>query len=321
MTLPVEFRQLRYAVAVAEELHFTRAAERLYVTQSALTRQIAQLEGNMGVRLFHRDTRHVELTAAGRVFAEEARRILESAHRAVALAQGTDKQDHGEILIAYSPLVDLHIAGELKKALGASNPTLQLAFAGVSNEQQLSGVLDATYLAGLAVFPVADAALSTRVLLRHRLWAVMPTRHPLARKRQMELRDLDGDAIVWIPQTLHPGFHQHFSEWCREAGYHPTVAQEATGLTERLQFVADGAGISFVAESARRVQVPGIAFRPVAKPPFVVETGLVFRSDSKSVVLQQMLESASRYFGSIALVAEPTATQDGSAALRSKTND
>jgi len=72
MMLPVEFRQLRYAVAGAEELHFTRAAERLYVTQSALTRQIAQLEDNLGVRLFNRDTRHVELTAAGKVFVEEA---------------------------------------------------------------------------------------------------------------------------------------------------------------------------------------------------------------------------------------------------------
>ena len=139
MILPVEFRQLRYVVAVAEELHFTRAAERLYLTQSALTRQIAQLENNLGVRLFNRDTRHVELTAAGKVFVEEARRILESAHRAVALAQGTDRQDHGEIRIAYSPLVDLHVAGDLKKAIGISNPTLQLAFSGASIEQQAIG--------------------------------------------------------------------------------------------------------------------------------------------------------------------------------------
>lgn len=321
MMLPVEFRQLRYAVAVAEELHFTRAAERLYVTQSALTRQIAQLEDNLGVRLFKRDTRHVELTPAGKVFVEEARRILESAHRAVALAQGTDRQDRGQVRIAYSPLVDLHIAGEIKKAIGVSNPTLQLAFAGVSNEQQLSGILDATYLAGLAVLPATDAALSTRVLLRHRLLAVLPTSHRLARKRQVQLRDLDGDAIVWIPQTLHPAFHEHFSAWCRTAGYHPTVVQEATGLTERLQFVADGVGISFVEESVRRMPFPGVVLRPITKPPFFIETGLVYRSDSKSVVLQQMLESASRYFGATDLAAGPTATQNRSGVVSPKTDD
>lgn len=321
MMLPVELRQLRYAVAVAEELHFTRAAERLYLTQSALTRQIAQLEGNLGVRLFDRDTRHVELTAAGKVFVEEARRILESVHRAVALAQGTDRQDHGEVRIAYSPLVDLHIASDLKKALAASNPTLQLSFSGASIEQQLWGILDATYLAGLAVFPLADAALATRVLLRDRLLAVLPAGHRLTRKRRLQLRDLDGDALVWIPQTLHPAFHEHFSAWCREAGYHPTVAQEATGLTERLQFVADGAGISFVGESVRRMPFPGVAFRPIVKPSFLIETGLVYRTDSKSVVLQQMLESASRRFGATAPAAGPTATQDGSGAVPSEADD
>lgn len=321
MILPVEFRQLRYVVAVAEELHFTRAAERLYVTQSALTRQIAQLESNLGVRLFDRDTRHVALTAAGRVFVEEARRILESAHRAVALAQGTDRQDHGEVRISYSPLVDLHIAGDLKKAIGISNPTLQLAFSGASAEQQLSGILDATYLAGLAVLPVTDAALGARVLLRHRLLAVLPTGHRLARKRQVELRDLDSDAIVWIPQTLHPGFHEHFSAWCRAAGYHPTVAQEATGLTERLQFVADGVGISFVGESVRRMSFPGVAFRPITRPSFLIETGLVYRSDSKSVALEQVLESASRYFGAAGISSDPTSPQNGPGALRSKTDD
>lgn len=319
--LPVEFRQLRYAVAVAEELHFTRAAERLYVTQSALTRQIAQLEDNLGVRLFKRDTRHVELTAAGKVFVEEARRILESAHRAVALAQGTDRQDHGEVRIAYSPLVDLHIAGDLKKALGISNPTLQLTFSGVSMEKQLSGILDGSYLAGLAVLPVTDAALNARVVLRHRLVVVLPTTHRLARKRHVELRDLDSDAIVWIPQTLHPAFHEKFAEWCRAAGYHPTVAQEASGLTERLQFVADGAGISFVGESVRRMPFPGVAFRPITKPSFLIETGLVYRSDSKSVVLQQMLESASRYFGATDLSSGPTATKDRSGPVSSEADD
>lgn len=321
MMLPVEFRQLRYVVAVAEELHFTRAAERLYVTQSALTRQIAQLESNLGVRLFDRDTRHVELTAAGRVFVEEARRILETAHRAVALAQGTDRQDHGEIRIAYSPLVDLHVAGDLKKALAISNPTLRLSFSGTSTKQQLAGILGGAYLAGLAVLPALDAALSASVLLRHRLLAVLPTGHRLARKRQVELREVDTDAIVWIPQTLHPAFHDHFSEWCRAAGYHPTVAQEATGLTERLQFVADGVGISFVGESVRRMPFPGVAFRPIAKPPFVVETGLVYRSDSKSVALKQVLESASRYFGTAGIPSDPTSPQNGPGTLRSKTDD
>lgn len=296
MILPIEFRQLRYVVAVAEELHFTRAAERLHLTQSALTRQIAQLEESLGVRLFKRDTRHVELTAAGEVFIEEAKRVLESAHRAVALAQGTQRRDQGEIRIAYSPLVDLQVAGELKRLLASSNPTLQVSFSGMSIKQQISGILDGSYPLGLAVLPVDDPALFTEVLLSQPLAAVLPTAHRLARKRHIDLRDLDDDLIVWIPPSLHSSFYAHFMAWCRSAGYHPTVAQEATGIAECLQFVADGIGISFAAESVRRLQFPGVVIRRVWSPSFLVETGLICRRDNKSTVLQQILKAAVQHF-------------------------
>jgi DNA-binding transcriptional LysR family regulator len=321
MLPPLEFRQLRYVVAVAEELHFTRASERLYVTQSALTRQIAQLESNLGVRLFERDTRHVELTAAGKVFVEEARRILESAHRAVALAQGTDRQDHGEVHIAYSPLVDLQVAGDLRKALAVSDPTLQPKFSGRSIELQTAGILDGTYLAGLTVLPATDTALSAQVFLTQRLMAVLPAGHKMARKRQLELRELASDAIVWFPRELHPGFHEHFAEWCRAAGYHPTVVQEAAGLTERFHFVADGVGISFTAESARPVQFPGVVLRPITRPPLAIETGLVYRSDSKSVVLKQVLESAMRHFATVGSPVGPAASKNGPRVVGAEMDD
>ncbi len=296
MILPVEFRQLRYVVAVAEQLHFTRAAERLHVTQSALTRQIAQLEQDLGVMLFKRDTRHVELTAAGEVFVEEAKRILDSTHRAVALAQGAQRQDHGEIRIAYSPLADLQVAGEIKQALAGSNPTLRLAVSGATTAQQISGILDGTYLMGLMVLPVSDVALCTQVLVRQQIVAILPAGHRLTRRRQIGLRDLDGDPVVWIPQALHPAFHAHIAEWWRGAGYHPTVEQEAEGLAERIQFVANGEGISFAAESVRRLHHPGVAFRIIIEPEFSIETGLVYRCDSKSVILQQVLKSAIQHF-------------------------
>lgn len=299
MILPVEFRQLRYVVAVAEELHFTRAAERLHVTQSALTRQIAQLEDSLGVRLFKRDTRHVELTAAGSVFVNEARRILDSAERAIGLAKGAQQEDYGDIRIAYSPLVDLQAIGELRKALFTSNPTLRVSFVGASYEQQVSGLLDGSYQAGLTVLPVHDEALAVQALFKQKLNAILPLDHRLARKRHINLRDTDGDPVVWIPQSVHPAFHGYFADWCRTAGYHPTVAQEANSVLECLQFVADGVGISFAAESGRRMQFAGVVFRPV-EPHFYVETGIAYRRDSKSVVLQQVLQSAAQHFGSIA---------------------
>lgn len=295
MNLPVEFRQLRYVVAVAEELHFTRAAERLHVTQSALTRQIAQLEDNLGVRLFKRDTRHVELTAAGEVFVKEAKRILESAQRAVSLAQGTDRQDHGDIRVAYSPLVDLQAVGELKKAVYTSNPTLRLSFIGTSCVRQVAGLLSGTYHVGLVVLPIHDEALAVERLFKQQLHVMLSASHRLARKRQIDLRELDGEPVVWIPDSVHPTFHAHFAEWCRAAGYHPTVAQEAASVLECLQFVADGVGISFAAESVRRMQFAGVVSRPI-EPQFFVETGVAYRRDSSSVVLQQVLQSAVQHF-------------------------
>ncbi|MCL4853329.1 MAG: LysR family substrate-binding domain-containing protein [Bryobacteraceae bacterium] len=149
---------------------------------------------------------------------------------------------------------------------------------------------------GLMVLPVNDNALCTQVLVRQQIVAILPAGHRLARRRQIGLLDLDGDPVVWIPQALHPNFHSHIAEWWRGVGYHPTVVQEAEGLAERLQFVANGEGISFAADSVRRLHHPGVAFRIIVEPEFSIEIGLVYRCDSKSVVLQQVLKSAIQHF-------------------------
>ncbi|MCC6589077.1 MAG: LysR family transcriptional regulator [Bryobacterales bacterium] len=292
MNPPIEFRQLRYVVAVAEELHFTRAAERLHLTQSALTRQIMQLEDVLGVRLFHRDTRNVRLTAAGEVFVEEAKRVLAFADRAVRLARGTQAGEFGEVRIAYSPFIDVRVVNELKAALAVVRPSLQLSFHGVPTAEQIGGLLDGTYQAGLVFLPIRDEAIEVEVLFGEQLHVALAAGHRLARKRQIELRVIHSEPLIWMPRRLNPAFHDHFQEWCRTAAYHPVIAQEVTSVQECLQFVSQGVGISFVSSSMRLNRFEGIAFRPLIEPSFVLETGIAYRRDNKAGVVGSILTVA-----------------------------
>lgn len=292
----VELRQLRYAIAVADELHFTRAAARLHVTQSALTRQIRQLESQLGVSLFIRGTRRVELTEAGRAFAEDGRKGLVLIERGVRRALGAGRGEVEVLRIAYSPFVDIHFFSELRKLFSECQPDVKIEYISEPVMEQIQGLIEGRYHAGIGALPIEDETLTTVCLFEEPMFAVFRKGHRLAKKRRVRLSDLGGDPVIWMPRKVQPALHDQFLEWCRKEGYSPNIAQYVTSVSETLDFVAEGIGVGFVKASARRLHANGLVFRPLGTPPYLISTGLIYRADNRSEILRNLVKRARERF-------------------------
>jgi DNA-binding transcriptional LysR family regulator len=283
----VELRRFRYFVAVAEELHFRRAAERLHLAQPALSQQVKKLETELGVDLFHRTRRGVALTRAGVVFLEEARRVLRMADEAARAAQGAASGAVGRLQV-----------GLLADAVPASVPRaivrFSTRFSGIEvNPETLSarraiedvraGRLDVAIVALPA--PVAD--LKTTFLGKEGTVAALADRHPLSGRAAVPLDRLADERLIMLPRATNPAFYDGVIAVCRDAGFTPTIVETTEAQIEHaLLSVAGGAGIALVpASAADRYTTPGVRFLPLDPEGPVCEMALVTRAESNDEAL------------------------------------
>jgi DNA-binding transcriptional LysR family regulator len=267
----VELRHLRYFVAVAEELHFRRAAERLYVAQPAVSEQVRKLEGELGVRLFDRTHRSVALTASGAALLDEARRVLRQADIAQAAARsavGTADR----LRIGHLP--DL-LPGSVARAIrmlgaGAARPQIHLETGPALRliAQLRGGQLDAA-IVGL---PVPTNGLRVTRTGHERAVVALPSGHPHATSESVPLDRLAPERVIVLPRDSNPAFHGAVVSMCRDAGLSPTLVEVGEARTEHMLLaVAAGAGIALLHESAvERHVVPGVRIVVVdhAEPAF-----------------------------------------------------
>ena len=292
----VELRQVRCAIAVADELHFTRAAEKLHITQSALTRQIRQLELELGVDLFLRDTRRVELTDAGRALIDDGRKALEFLEHGIRRAMGVGKGEVEQLRIAYSPFVDIHFFSQLRNCLAQAHPELEIEYVSEGDPGQIQDLVEGRYHAGIGTLPVDDVALSAARLYEEPMLVVLRKDHRLARKRRVHVSELGDDPVIWVPPKVLPSFYSHFLEWCRKQGYAPNVKQYVTSISEILDFVAEGVGVGFVKASASKLRPDILAFCLVGNPTYLVRTGIIYRTDCRSQILRGLVVGLTNRF-------------------------
>jgi DNA-binding transcriptional LysR family regulator len=286
----LDLRLLRYVIAVAEELHFTRASMRLHLATPSLSRQIRQLEEALGYALFDRQTRAVALTPAGVAFVADARRALLHARRAVEAGALANAGDSHAIRVGYTPLlgVDLlmQITHELKQALQGTPLLLQSTYSVAQIDQVLDGRLDL----GLVVPPVADDELTTVRLFKSCLVAAVPEHSDLAARPLLVPRDMAGQAVIWFGRLTNPHLYRYFLERCEQAGFTPNVAWEVSTVVEVLGSVAAGLGLGFVTDSIpSRLCPKGIVFREIAPPGLSIEVGAVYRDETRSTELPTVL--------------------------------
>src|SRR3984893_10072100 len=285
----LDLRLLRYVVAVAEELHFSRAAIRERVAQPSLSKQIRDLEEGIGVPLFNRSNRNVQITQAGRNFVKEAIQALLYADRAVEAAKQTDTAENGLLSVGYTPRINLRVVSTVRSLSASIRGGLKLAFISSETRHQVQALLQGTLHAGLLTLPVKDESLIVKPLVREPLMVVMSAFHPLAGKDEVSAHELTDVPVLFFQRDLHPSFHDHLLKQFRQVSYKPKVAQEVSSDTEALYMAKEGLGFAFVKRSAIPLFAQGLWYCRFADAPLFEETGYAYRRDHRSTKLQDLV--------------------------------
>lgn len=265
----MDLRQFRYFVAVAEELHFTRAAARLHIGQPPLSLQIQAIERELGVTLLKRTRRKVELTPAGELFLQEARLTLKQASRAVDTVTRAARGEMGTLRISFItsvPLVDIFTSA--MRAFRLSLPHVHLELKVRSSMKIIDDVLLNTIDLGFAR-PSIQSVLPTGIeavpVYEDRLMVVLPVDHPLSKEKgPIPVSRLESERFVLRPRGSGAGFYEQVFSICAEAGFSPQIAQEAIEATTTLGLVAAGVGITVAPQALQSIRVHDIVWRELA---------------------------------------------------------
>ncbi|MGH2890531.1 MAG: LysR substrate-binding domain-containing protein [Solirubrobacteraceae bacterium] len=264
----MELRQLRYFVAVAEELHFRRAAARLHMSQPPLSQQIAALESELGCRLLERTRRRVELTAAGDAFLRDARTMLAELDRAVATARAIDSGQAGVLRIGFVGSALHSILPAAVQRFRRARPQVEVDLRERSTVEGLRALATGAVDIALVRPPIEpDPALRVEVVLRERTIAVLPADHALAALRRVPLRRLAAEPLVLFPRAQAPGFHDLLIGRLAATGVSPRVVQYAPEMITIVGLVAAGIGVSPVPASVEHLGLDGVTYRPLTGAP------------------------------------------------------
>lgn len=287
----MELRHLRYFVAVAEDLHFGRAANRLHTSQSSLSQQVRNLETELKVDLLRRVKRHVELTPAGSRFLREARGILAAAERAAGLARETEREESQKIVIGISPETDWAFLGKALRLFREHAPSVEVLFQNLTPEAQVEALHRGRIDIGFVGLPIEAEGVVSEVTGRERLVAAIPEVHPMARNERIRLRDLSGEAYTLWPRHLSPGRYDQLLSVFRHAGFGPPIAMEG-GLPSTqtvLGMVAAGLTIALVDPAIKQRAMPGVVFRSIQDRGVFTESGVIYRREDPSLLLASFL--------------------------------
>ena len=265
MNLP-ELWQLRYFVAVAERLHFGRAAEALHISQPPLSRAIRALEDRLGVALLARNQRRVELTPEGSRFLEEARRVVGQLERAVLELRAFAAGEEGRLRIGFVSLADYGVLPGLLKRFKTARPGVRLALREMLSPEQATALAAGELDFGLLLPPVAnEAALDHIVVQRERFVAALPSRHRLARGQgKLAVAELTGEPFVMVPREIAPGLYDIVRGLASRAGIPLNVAQEAIQMQTVVSLVSSGLGVAIVPASVANLGRRGVVYRELS---------------------------------------------------------
>lgn len=290
----MDLRRLRYFVALAEELHFGRAARRLHVVQPALSQQLRALEEEIGAALVERTTRSVKLTAAGATLLGQARRVLADVEHAVLSTQRAARGATGHLAIGFVSAAALRVLPATLSAFRAEQPGVQIAVHEMGTAEQLRALEEERIDVGF-VLPPADAGkLAMETVYDEPLVAVLPVGHRLAKRKTVTLASLAGEDVVWMQRGSEPRLYERYLQVCLQAGYVPRIAYEVERLESMLALVAAGLGVSHAPASTGRTPRRGVVCVPMVRPRLRAGVGVAYSRENRSPSLAPFLAIARR---------------------------
>ena len=290
----MELRHLRYFVGVAREQHFGRAAERLHIAQPALSRQIQDLEKEMGFPLFERLPRGVKLSAAGKLFLEDARRILGEVQEATRRAERVASGKAGTLRVGFVESISWHgVVPEFFRRFRQKQPGAELTPVPMLSLAQVeairSGRLDAGFVVSMTTL-AKEKELDQRLVAQHKVVLAAPKGHPLTKQTKLRLSDLNDVPFVWFPRRTNPAAYDRLMEACFRGGLKsPRIVQEADDHATILSLVSCRLGVALVSDSARWQCPRGVALLPIVDLKVLVPFSLIWRKDNRSPLLQRFL--------------------------------
>jgi len=286
----MELRGLRYFLAVAQELHFGRAAARLHISQPPLTEHIKRLEAELGVQLFQRTKRSVKITPAGTALLLEAQRVLgdiESMQQVVRLA---DHGMNGILRAGFMSSATYAGIGSVSKHLMRHLPDMSITWHGMTTSEQVLALQSMQIDLGFLHLPCDARGLQVRPITRDVLVVVLHASHPLARHRTISLIDLRDDDFVLPPRASAPGLHDLITSTCRDAGFSPLIRHRARDLLSIISLISVGSGVSLVPRWLSNTRFPNIGFRPLRQNAPIVEFSVAWNPENPSPVLRRTIE-------------------------------
>lgn len=286
----MELRHLRYFVAVADALNFTKAAEHLHLAQPSLTRQIHNLEEELGVRLFTRAKNQVTLTPEGRAFLSDAKRLLAQAEESISSVQRLSRGHTGELNIAYLSNFNFELLPETLGAFRVACPHVSINLFDMSPAEQLRALegrkIDLGFI-GLRP-PRSSKDLQWECITHHEIVVVLPDRHQMAKKQSIHITALKNEFFIGMSERSHPGFRDWLIAACQPGDFAPRIIQDAELESALMQVIAQGLGVTLARSEIRKLPHPGVVFRALV-PSIQTDHWIAWNQNNDSASLAQYI--------------------------------
>lgn len=290
----MELRHLRYFVAVAEAENVTHAAAKLGIAQPAISRQIRDLEDELGLALLERSAKAVRLTEAGRVFLDEARAVLQRADAAVAAVRAVAGGVRGELHVAYAPSLTVQILPRALRSFKAEFSGVRVSLHDLSTEEMLAGLRAGTLDLALRVAPTGDKLRGLRFheLARFPLCVAVAPSHPLARRRALTRAQIAAEPLIAYSRADYPEYHDSLAQIFAPAGRVPLIAEEHDSVSSLIAAVEAGRGVALIPSTMSCFAGPRLKVLPFTPATAPIVVGAVCRAGSVSIAVQKFIAAA-----------------------------
>ncbi len=292
----MELRHLKYFIAVAEEMHFGRAAKRLHIAQPPLSQQIMNLEEELGVKLFDRSRRSIQLTDAGAYFLKEARQVLSHLEQAAETSRRIYNGQAGRLVVGFVGSVIHTFLPEGLRIFRERFPDVELVLQELNTADQVKSLHARRIDVGFFYLGAHDPLLASRPLIEAPLLVVLPRKHALSNRKSVQIKELAKEPFIANTRSTEPVVRDAFISLCHSAGISPRITQEAGQVQTVLGLVASGLGACLLPDFCKNIRRPGVQYVPLSGSAPTVKLGMAWHKDNDSALVKSfvsVIESAS----------------------------